>query len=114
MYTEEEICTIYRSAHKDQDRIQLLQDLTLYSKDKLIKILIKHGYEVDKYRKNAIKKKIRTEKLIHFHSLGMSDVEIGRYLGVVASSVKYWRDKLGLETNYHNYKNKNKPAGTGN
>jgi hypothetical protein len=36
----------------------------------------------------------------------MSDVEIARYLGVVASSVKYWRDKLGLETNYHNYKNK--------
>lgn len=113
MYTEEEICTIYRNADTNQSRIKLLQDLTLYSRDKLVKILQKHGYEVEAPKKKTIRKNIRKEKLIHFHSLGLTDVEIGRYMEIAPSTVKYWRDKLGLDCNYHNYKNKNKPAATG-
>lgn len=113
IYTEEELCTIYRSADKNQDRIKLLQDLTLYSKDKLVNILNKHGYEVEFQKKNTARKNIQKEKIIHFHSLGKTDVEIARYMNVSASAVGYWRDKLGLGCNYHNYKNKKVPAGTG-
>ena len=64
-------------------------------------------------RRTQQEKTYKKEKIIHFHSLGKTDVEIARYMNVSASAVGYWRDKLGLGCNYHNYKNKKVPAGTG-
>jgi len=89
-YSESEICTIYRNADKNQDKIKLLQELTLLKESEIIRILKKNGYEIEKPNK---------EKLLHFYNKGLSDARIARYLNVSESTIRNWRLKLGLPSN---------------
>lgn len=46
-YTEKEICGFYRNADKSQDRIKLLQELTLLGEKEIIRILKKNDCELE-------------------------------------------------------------------
>lgn len=91
---------IYKNADERQDKIKLLQELTLLTENEIKGILKKNGYKVEKLNK---------EKFLHFYNQGHSDARIARWLCVSESTIRYWRQKYGLPTNYR----KKEPAGTG-
>lgn len=89
-YSESEICTFYRNADKRQDRIKLLQELTLLRESEIIIILKKNGCEIEKPNK---------EKFLHFYKKGLSDARIALYLNVSESTIRNWRVKFELPKN---------------
>lgn len=89
-YSESEICTFYRNADKNQDKIKLLQELTLLRENEIIRILKKNGCEIEKPNK---------EKFLHFYNKNLSDARIARYLNVSESTIRNWRVKLELPKN---------------
>lgn len=98
-YTEQEICSFYRNACENLDKIQLLQELTLLSKDKILSILNKNNYEHKSLPKSYSKKNCNKEKFMYFYNKGLSDEELTRYLGIAIATVKWWRHKLNLSEN---------------
>lgn len=89
-YSENEICSFYKNADKKQDRIKLLQELTLLREEEIIRILKKRGCEIEKPNK---------EKFLHFYNKGLSDARIALYLNVSESTIKNWRVKFELPKN---------------
>lgn len=89
-YSESEICAFYRNADKRQDRIKLLQELTLLRESEIIIILKKNGCEIEKPNK---------EKFLHFYNKGLSDARIALYLNVSESTIRNWRVKFELPKN---------------
>lgn len=86
-YTEKEICGFYRNADKSQDRIKLLQELTLLGEKEIIRILKKNDCELEKPNK---------ERLLHFYNQGYSDARIALYMSVSESTIRNWRIKYNL------------------
>lgn len=98
-YTEQEICSFYRNAEENQDKIKLLQELTLLSKEKILNILNKNNYEHEFLPKNYSKKTCNKEKFLYFYNKRLSDEELSKYLGIAIATVKWWRHKLNLSEN---------------
>lgn len=96
-YNVDEICTLYRNADKNINKLKLLQELTLLKRSELIKILERNGYKINN---KASRKKYSREELLNYYNQGLNDTEISRAMGCSESTVNGWRQENGLENNY--------------
>lgn len=101
MYTEDEIYEIYRKADDSFNKLQLLQELTLKDKDDLVRILNKYGIEIkgassDRKRKSLVSE----DRFMKYYNLGWTDNKISKAFGASESTIRYWRLKFDLPTNY--------------
>ncbi len=101
VYSEREICNFYKNADLWQDRIKLIQELTLLDKEKIIDILKMNGIEVSEYKPDRSHNRILTKEIFMEHyNNGLCDSNIAKVVGVSESTVRYWRLKFRLPTNY--------------
>lgn len=105
-YTESEICRIFKNAHEEQDRVQLLSELTSYPQTHILKILTEHGYEVSEQESNKIAKVGNVyddEQFLQLYYQGYLDEQIQGILGCSIDTVRGKRKKLNLKTNKRDY-----------
>ncbi len=95
IYTEKEICEFYRKAYDGQDKLSLLEELTLLDRKKIIDILKKNGIHVETNRNSAAK-----ERFLELYNQGLNDRQIARELGKSEGTINTWRSTLGLESNH--------------
>lgn len=55
IYSEGEICEMYRTARKKKEQIGILADLNITNKESIIEILEKHGYDTGTGKKKEAK-----------------------------------------------------------
>lgn len=80
---EYEVCTRFKNADLNQDRVRLIQDLTLLSKNKVIQILIDNGYKVLPREQDRELQRIETKRVfLELYNSGKSIPEIALKLGV--------------------------------
>jgi DNA-binding transcriptional MerR regulator len=101
LYSEEEICGMYKKADVNLNRIKLLQELTLFSKEKIVKILQNHGCELEAPVKpdNKPKKTLTKDKFMEYYKQNLSDYKISLKVGLSEGTIRYWRNKYGLPPN---------------
>jgi hypothetical protein len=101
LYSEEEICGMYKKADVNLNRIKLLQELTLFSKEKIIKILQDNGCELEAPAKvnNKHKKELTKDKFLEYYKQNLSDYKISLKIGLSEGAIRYWRIKYGLPSN---------------
>lgn len=99
-YSEKEICDIYKKAHANQNRIRLLQELTLLNKSTIIEILKKNGYEIlPSDMSKTLKKEMVEEIFLEMYYDGKSDFNIATRLGVSEMTIGNLRRALKLKAN---------------
>ena len=112
-YSEEEVVRMFKNAHIKQNRIMLIQELTLLKKSRVVDILNKHGCELlptDLTRE--AKKEVMEEILLEMYYNGRSDFAIAKRLGVSETTANSLRRNMGLKPN-GGKKVKKEPADTG-
>jgi len=96
MYTDEEICLMFRNADERQDRVKLLSELSSLSKKEVVKILNKYGITVNEKQENkAFVHKQKQERFLELYEKGWTDKKISTELQIAESTVQYWRSRIG-------------------
>ena len=104
---------MFNNAHVNQNRIRLIQELTLLSKSRIVDILNKHGCEIlPSDMSKTSKREMIEEIFLEMYYDGKSDFNIATRLGVSEMTIGNLRRKLRLKAN-RGKKVKKEPAGTG-
>ena len=112
-YSEKEIVGIFKRADTNQNRIKLIQELTLLGKSRIIDILKRNGCEILPSEMNkTIRKELMQEVFIEMYYDGKSDFAIALKLGVSETTIGNLRRALKLAPN-RGKKIKKEPAVTG-
>ena len=91
-YTESEIVASYRQAKYPAQQIGILAELNATTEEHIKLILQKAGIDtVKKYNKAEMR---------HLYDQGLSDVAIGKAIGISYETVRQWRKKEGLSPNF--------------
>jgi len=99
MYTDEEICLMFKNADERQDRVKLLSELSSLSKKEVVKILNKYGITVESKKE---KRKQLKEKSCELYEQGNTQAKIAGILGISVGVVQYWVSNIN--TTYKNSK----------
>lgn len=91
-YTESEIVASYRQAKFPAQQIGILAELNATTEEQ-IKLILQKA-EIDTV------KKYDTAEMRHLYDQGLSDVAIGKAIGISYETVRQWRKKEGLSPNY--------------
>lgn len=92
-YTPEEICSIYRRQADRSRGVKILMQLTGWPKEKIEKILIDGGYDVN--LKQGYKSIVQHDEALTLYKKGWTDSQIANYFGVHREAVRRWRRKHG-------------------
>ena len=92
-YTESEIVASYRQAKYPAQQIGILAELNATTEEHIKLILQKAGID-------TVKKKYNTAEMRHLYDQGLSDVAIGKAIGISYETVRQWRKKEGLSPNF--------------
>ena len=95
-YTPEEICSIFRRQADRSRGVKILMQLTGWPRDKIEKILIDGGYNIN--LKQEYKSIIQHDEAYNLYKKGWTDSEIANYFGVHREAVRRWRKKHGYVT----------------
>jgi len=101
MYTDDEICLMFKNADTNLNKMKLMQELTMLDKKEIIKILEKYGYKLTGYAKtnNKCKKIFTREEFTTLYKLGLSDSKMGKRTGLSESVIRHWRMSFDLLPN---------------
>lgn len=92
-YTPEEVCSIYRRQADRSRGVKILMQLTGWPRDKIEKILIDGGYDVN--LKQGPKSIVQHDEALTLYKKGWTDSQIANYFGVHREAVRRWRRKHG-------------------
>ena len=99
-YSEEEVVRIFKNAHLNQNRIKLIQELTLLSKSQIIEILKKHGCKIlPSELSKTLRKELMEEVFLEMYYDGKSDFAISKKLDVSATTITNLRRSMDLPPN---------------
>lgn len=95
-YTPKEICSIFRRQADRSRGVKILMQLTGWPKDKIEKILIDGGYDIN--LKQEYKSTIQHDEALALYKKGWTDPEIANYFGIHREAIRRWRRKHGYVT----------------
>ena len=95
--TEEEVRYKYKRADDKETMIKVLADLTISTVDEMVDFL---GVTIKKQK--GRKRNVLDQKLARkYYDSGMLDTEISKAMGVSKHTIKSWRARKGLISNYY-------------
>ena len=96
-FTEDEVRYKYKKAEDKEMMIQVLADLTVSTVDEMVDFL---GVTIKKQK--GRKRNVLDQKLARkYYDAGMLDTEISKAMGVSKHTIKSWRARKGLISNYY-------------
>ena len=95
--TEDEVRYKYKKADDKEMMIKVLADLTVSTVDEMTDFL-----GVTSQKQNGRKRCFLDQKLARkYYDAGMFDTEISKAMGVSKHTIKSWRERKGLISNYY-------------